>query len=480
MRIRHPGCFAVSSLLVPRVSTLALPARPDYGRAAVRIEFAHGSAVIGDAYVLHASHAIVVQGEELVCTVPPGEAGWAVLGPIGFARPYATELAHWRTATLEHWRGIATRTAGYSGPYERQVRDSLRAIRLLCHEETGGVVAAATTSLPEVPGGERNWDYRYVWLRDTGMIVSALARMGRSVREGEAYLDFICRSRGSSARYPLAVFTTLDGEPAPAEAELALAGYMGSRPVRVGNGAREQLQLDAFANVLLGAKLVYARSNARIHCEMVEAIADFLSAHWQEPDHGIWEESVRRQYTASKVIVACALDSIAEYSRDSTQADHWRAATREIRAYVARHCLTSGGAYAAVAGGKAVDVSAALFPIWAYTAADTPEMVATVAALERDYRFGDALFRRHLECADAREEGAFLAGSLWVAQYWVMRNELHRARGIIDAVLACGNDLGLFAEEGDPEWGLLLGNFPQAFVHAALVGAVVDLKGATL
>ncbi len=199
-----------------------------------------------------------------------------------------------------------------------------------------------------------------------------------------------------------------------------------------------------------------------------------MSEHWQEPDYGPWEERERRQYTASKVIVACGLDSLADFAESEPQWRRWRAAVGAIRDFVARECLTSEGAYAAVAGGEAVDVSAALFPIWAYTKADSPEMLATMNALERDHAAGH-LYRRHLERFGAKE-GAFLAGTLWVAQYWVMRGDPKRAQAILDAALAGANDLGLFAEELDPESGEMLGNFPQTFVHAAFIGAVVDLR----
>ena len=363
-----------------------------------------------------------------------------------------------------------------TGRYTQEVSDSLRALRLLTHEPSGGIVAAATTSLPEVPGGGANWDYRYVWLRDAGMIVSALLHMSDDLAEGQRYLGFICSSRGSSSRYPVPVFATIDAAAAPAEASLALAGYRDSRPVRVGNGARDQLQLDGFANVLLAAKLLYQRSHDRPHWDTVAAIADFLSVHWREPDHGVWEEAATRQYTAGKAITACGLDSIAEFTPDPNQAQRWRAAVHDIRQFVASHCITSEGAYAVYAGSEAVDVTAALFPVWSYCAPDTPEMLATMAALERDCSWTGLLYWRHLECADARSEGAFLAATFWVAQYWVMRGDVDRVRRILDAALAFANDLGLFAEEGDPRTGQMQGNLPQAFVHAAFIAAVTGLN----
>lgn len=452
-----------------------LQPRPGYGRDPARLEPRGNAVVIQEHWHLYASQPLRVEGDTVCFDLPPGREGWAVLADAPLAAVGAAQVEAWLAGTLAYWHELSAGDS-HDGPYQQEMWDSLRALRLLTHAASGGIVAAATTSLPEVLGGKANWDYRYVWLRDAGMIVSALLRASGDVTEGERYLGFICSSRGQSTRYPVPVFTTLDSRKAPQESLLALAGYGGSRPVRVGNGARDQLQLDSFANVLLAAKLIYQRTDARPHWETVAAIADYLHSHWREPDHGMWEEPVTRQYTAGKVITACGLDSIAEFTPDHGQAQRWRAAVRDIRAFVADRCLTSEGAYAAYAGSGAVDVSAPLFPVWGYCPSDAPEMQATMAALERDCSWEGELYWRHLESTDAGREGAFLASTLWVAQYWVMRGDLGRVHQILDAALAFANDLGLFAEEGDPRTGLMQGNFPQAFVHAAFIGVVTDLK----
>nr|WP_255523478.1 glycoside hydrolase family 15 protein [Nodosilinea sp. LEGE 06152] len=386
------------------------------------------------------------------------------------------EIKGWLGQTLERWRDIAAH-ATYHGPYEKQVAESIRALRLLTFEDNGGIIAAPTTSLPEVIGGERNYDYRYVWLRDAGMIVSALTRAGSDGTDERRFLDFICGYDRDSDHQPLMPFSTLDGESPSSETPLDLVGYRHSAPVMIGNVAKDQLQLDAYGNVLLAAKLIYKHFDTREHWSLVAEIADFLSDHWHEPDYGIWEEQEKHQYTSSKVVVACGLRFIADVAESDAQARRWREAEQAIREFVAQHCLTSEGAYAVVAGGEDVDVTAALFPVWAYTAADSPEMVATMKALERDYATGH-LYRRHLKTFDSQREGAFLAGTLWVAQYWVMRQDLQRAQAIMDAALEFANDLGLFAEEADPQTGAMLGNFPQTFVHAAFIGAAIDLKAA--
>lgn len=445
----------------------------NYAQDPLRLQRVGKSVCINDQYWLYASHPLVIKDEAVSFELPRGEEGWAVLTDGCIKQPSLLQLKSWQQTTLQYWRDIASRIH-YEGPYVRAVADSLRALRLLYYAPNGGVIAAATTSLPEVVGGGRNYDYRYVWLRDTGMIVSAMTRAGSQGADERQFLDFICGSLQSGSDRPLLPpFTSLDQQPAPPIRELDFTGYRNSRPVQIGNGANDQLQLDGFGNVLLAAKLIYGRHDTREHWETIEKIAEFLVVHWHEPDHGVWEEGEKAQYTLGKVASSCGLHYIAEFSPDEVQAERWRATAREIRDYVNRHCLNSEGAYAAIAGNEAVDVSAVLFPVWGFVAAEAPEMIATIKVLERDYSESH-LYWRHLESFDSNKEGAFLAGTIWVAQYWVMRKDLAHAKSILDAALAYSNDLGFFAEEADPHTGHMLGNIPQAFVHAALIGAVID------
>lgn len=472
----------------PQPYRLVLRAAPDYARRAVRL--AHdGAAVRIDAaridarHWLYASHPPRIEGDAVVVTVPAGEAAWAFLSDERLEAPGQhldwhldwETVTRWRERSLLAWEGLTTH-ATYHGPYQEAVRASLRALRLLTDHVGNATIAAPTTSLPEVLGGEKNWDYRYVWLRDAGMVVSALTRAGGDGSEGRAFLSFICAHATPQAGLPAPPFMTVDGGEPPEETELDLAGYAGSRPVRLGNGARGQLQLDAYGNVLLAAKLIYERFGTREHWGVIERFAEFLAAHWQDDDYGIWEERRERPYVAGKVMAAVALDYIAGHSEDPDQAARWKAAAAAARAWVGQHAVNSEGAYAYVAGEEGVDVTAALYPVWGFCAPDTPEMLATMAALERD-SCQDQLYWRHLAEDDPRREGAFLAGTLWVAQYWVMRDPA-RARAILDAALAYAGDLGLLPEMADPRTRQALGNAPQTFVHAALIGMVVDLAEA--
>ncbi|MDY6784677.1 MAG: glycoside hydrolase family 15 protein [Cyanobacteriota bacterium] len=459
---------------VPNEVTLTLRAAPNYARRAPNLRKEGDAVRVGDRDFLYASHPLIIDGEAVSFTIPPGESGWAMLVNETLSQPGEAQMKAWLETTLENWRKVAAR-ATYTGPYEGQVADSIRVLRLLTFEENGGIIAAATTSLPEVVGGKRNYDYRYVWLRDAGMIVRALTRAGSDGTEERQFLNYLCGfGCHSGKKLPLEPFSTLDGDAVCDEEILDFVGYRSSSPVRIGNGARQQLQLDAYGNVLLAAQLIYNRFETREHWSTIERIADYLTEHWRDRDNSFWEEREQYQYTASKALVACGLEQVARFGEEE-QARRWRKTVEEIRHFIADRCLTSEGAYAVIAGSEAVDVSAALFPIWGYTAPDAPEMVATMKALERDLATGH-LYRRHLEQFDSQREGAFLAGTFWVAQYWVMRRDFQRVEKILEAAFEYANDLGLFAEEAEPNTGQMLGNFPQTFVHSAFISTVVELK----
>lgn len=473
-RMVSPSPVAVEMTIYPK---------PDYSRTSPSFKFNKEKNIVSEdrfEFYIHSSHFLHVSNGIIQMTIPPGEQGWCVLADEKRALPHINsknlpnELQH----TLQYWNQIMSNIS-YDGPYKEAFYQSFKAIQLVTNVNSGGILAAATTSLPEVLGGTRNYDYRYVWLRDTAMNVSALIRAGSKGREAERFLDFLCAGRNTNKKDLFIPFYDLDHKPAPYETEIPGTGYKHSTPLRIGNNAGDQLQLDGQGNVLLAAKQIYNKNKEKPHWETVKKTASFLVKNWKQKDHGIWEEHVKEQFTSSKVLVAKSFEFLAEYADDEQQKHLWLDTAKEIRAFVTAHCLTSDGAYAVYAGSDAVDVTAALYAVWWYDAPDSPVMLKTIERIEKDYKSGE-LYHRHLVQANSKEEGVFLAGSLWMAQYYVTAKHIDKAKAIIDAVLNFSTDLGFLPEEGDVKTGEPLGNIPQTFVHASLMGVILDYKEAAL
>jgi GH15 family glucan-1,4-alpha-glucosidase len=467
----------------PAPLRLLLTPRPDYAQRVPHLRCASPRRVVIDGrFQLHASHPVSLHGGTVAVQIPRGEPSWAVLSDSAAVGAIVTEdkLDEWHAATLAGWRQLAE-GARYDGPYRTQVDASLRMLRLLVFEETGGTAAALTTSLPEVIGGIRNFDYRYSWLRDSSIGIRALTRFEPDGTEARRYLGFVAGLVDTGYRAPLDPVAAIGGERVPPQTRLPFAGYRGSRPTWTGNKAARQFQLGSLASFLLAAKEVYEQLEPRLHWRAASAVADFLAENWQRRGNGIWEQKRRRQFTSSDVFTVCGLEAMARFAPDQEHADRYQAAAGAIRSHVGAHSRTRAGGYAAVAGEDAVDISAALFPVFGYTAASDPAMDATINELERRYCVGNALYHRHLENARARRrEGAFLAGTFWIAHYWVVRGDLDRARRIIEAGLGWANDLGMFPEEIDGSSGAKLGNVPLGLVHASFLAAIADYNLARL
>jgi GH15 family glucan-1,4-alpha-glucosidase len=462
--------------------THTLRLRPEYGLQATLGEVSTDNTTVRFPDLglwLRSSHPVRLVADTWQVTVPAGEASWAVLTATEALVPeLSTErLDKALACTLAAWREVAN-LLHYDGPYERQVQDSIRAVQQLTYEATGGIVAAATTSLPEVLGGARNYDYRYVWMRDVGLIVSALLQLDQVGKPEESFLGFVASALRTNHQTRLSPFYAVDKTLVTSSRKLDLAGYQSSRPVQIGNTAYDQLQLDADANVLLTAKLLYDRFGRKEQWETIVQVADFLAENWQRDDNGIWEEGTTRAYTSSKVLAARGLEFIADYADTPDQAQRWRDAGAAIRQFVAQHCLTRTGAFAVYAGSQEVDITAAQFSLWTYCAPDSPEMLATIRELEQHW-CRENLYWRRLEEFDSHKEGAFLAGTCWMAHYYAVAGNVDRAHLIIEAVLRYQNDLGFFAEEAGLDDGeQMLGNFPQTFVHSSFICAVNGLKQA--
>jgi Glycosyl hydrolases family 15 len=468
-----PGALCRSFSPAPAETNVVLEGWRDWGRSRAVPQLAGGAAVFDDGMHLFASHPLRCDGNGVVSwTLPRGEAGWTVLSDGPCKRPERADIERWRRATLACWAGLAARTT-YEGPYGREMADTLRQLRLLVFEPTGAIAAAVTAGLPEVLGGKRNYDYRYAWLRDTAMVVRAMLRAAPAGEEGEAFLGFVAQAHDHARRSPLAAVTAVDGWPLPAESSPPLAGYAASRPVRIANRARKQLQLGAYGGLLLAAGSVFRAHGERDHWPLVRGVAEFLVRNWQRSDSGVWEASEQRQYTASKVFSACGLEAVLPFA-DADERRRYGEAAQLIRRHVFRHHLTSEGAFATFAGTNGVDVTSLLFPVWSFCPPDCPQMIASVRVLERNYQ-RDGLLRRDDRTPQSELEGAFLPATFWFSQYWSVRNDIGRARYYLDAGLRHANDVGVFPEEVDWRDGRALGNLPLGMTHASFANAVVDL-----
>ena len=469
----RPGVLCRTFSAAPGPTRIVLEAWRDWGRSPAIPQLVGGAAVFEDGMHLFASHALRRDdGGAVSWTLPQGEEGWTVLCDGPCERPERDAIERWRRATLARWAELASRTA-YDGPYDREVANTLRQLRLLVFEATGGVVAAATAGLPEVLGGKRNYDYRYTWLRDAAMVMRAMLRAAPAGQEGEAFLSFLAQAHERARRSPLDVVMAVDGWPLAAESSASLSGYAGSNPVRIANRARKQLQLGAYGGTLLAAAAVFRAHGERDHWSFVREVAEFLVRNWRRSDSGVWESSKERQYTASKVFAACGLEAILPFA-DSGERRRYREAAQLIRRQVFQHHLTRQGAFATFAATEGVDVTSALFPVWSFCAADCQQMTASVRVLERDYQ-RDGLLRRDDRTPQSELEGAFLPATFWLAQYWAVRNDVGRARYYMDAGLCHANDLGVFPEEVDLQSGRALGNLPLGMTHASFVNAALDL-----
>jgi GH15 family glucan-1,4-alpha-glucosidase len=388
---------------------------------------------------------------------------------------------------LEETEGFWARWAAHGrvgGAHAGLVRRSLLTLKALIHAPTGGMVAAPTTSLPEQPGGTRNWDYRYCWLRDAALALRAFVPAGY-LDEARAWRDWLHRAvTGSPGQ--LRIMYGLAGERHLAEWEVDwLPGHGGARPVRVGNGAAGQMQHDVFGVVMMA--LLEARE-AGLPADpeswrLQQALVTHLAGVWQAPDEGIWEvRGPRRHFTFSKVMAWVAVDrSIVAAERFGLPAPlaAWRGLRRRIHAAVCAEGVDPvRGCFTQSFGDMALDASLLQIPLVGFLPADDTRVAATVAAIERELMPGGLVLRYDTGAGTdglPPGEGAFLACSFWLVEVYVLQGRRAEAEALFARLAGLCNDVGLLAEEADPHRGALLGNFPQAFSHAALVAAAARL-----
>ncbi len=398
--------------------------------------------------------------------------------------PTAAVVDEWAERAVAGWRAWSD-GLDFDGPDEEAARRAALVLRALSNPSSGAIAAAATTSLPEGLGarGERNWDYRYSWIRDSTLAVRSLARIGFD-REAGQFRRFIERSAAGHAD-DLQVLFGLGGERRLTEVELDhLDGFDGARPVRAGNAAAGQLQLDAYGHILASSRRALERGE-RVDEELWNFLRDLVDAaceRWREPDAGFWEVRDRSHYTHSKAIcwaaVDCGLTIAAERGFDHP-AERWRQVREEIRAAVDEHGVDHDrGVFVRRFDGADLDAALLRLPISGYCAWDDERMLRTAPAIEEQLGDGGLLRRYDADDGFDVREGAFLACSFWLAECYARQGRREDAVRVHERALATANDVGLFSEEYDPAAGRMLGNFPQALTHLSLLESVLALAEA--
>jgi GH15 family glucan-1,4-alpha-glucosidase len=394
--------------------------------------------------------------------------------------PTRAELDERFTATLATWRAwLGDRT--HVGPWQGSVDRSALALKLLVQAPSGALAAAATTSLPEEISGVRNWDYRFCWVRDAAFTLDALLRLG-CAPEAQAYFWWLMHA--SQLTHPrLQPLYRLDGGADARERVLPLDGYRGSRPVRVGNAAAAQLQLDTYGELLQTAWL-YADAGNRVDADIgrrLAQIADLVCRLWRCPDAGIWEvRSGPEHFTHSKMMCWVALDRAERLAQRSLiPAGHrarWAEQAAAIGEFIERDCFsTQRQSYVRFSGSDELDASVLLGLLSGYGQPRSPRWTRTVDAIRRE--LGDGPYVHRYTGADGLGggEGAFVSCSFWLAEALARTGRIDDASTLMDQLVALANDVGLYAEEVDPVTGEFLGNLPQALSHLSLIGAAATI-----
>ena len=478
------GEIAVKVKLVPRF---------DYGLTTPRLETLADDLVVvyggADALVLQSelpfgdAERSATQGNR---TLRAGEEAFVVLTyqlphELEPRRLSGEEVHSKLEETTSTWAAWADRCT-YEGPYREEVVRSALVLKALTNAPTGSIVAAATTSLPEEIGGERNWDYRFSWLRDSALTLNALFALGYT-DEAHAYMAWLKRTTAGRAS-ELQIMYGVGGERLLPEVELGwLEGYRGSRPVRIGNGAAQQFQLDTFGELLDTAWLYRSRGG-----EIDEVFWDFLSRvggvvleKWREPDQGIGEiRGEPRHFVYSKVMAWVALDRLVRLAEvDGREADpRWAVARDEIRELIERDGVHEASqSFVQHIGSAALDASNLMIPIVGFVSHDDPRARATADRIADELSADGFVYRYVTDGVDglSGEEATFAICSFWLVECLARADEGERARELFERLLGFSNDVGLLAEEIDPHSGELIGNFPQAFSHLGLIQAAIAL-----
>ncbi|BCJ39290.1 glucoamylase [Actinocatenispora thailandica] len=434
---------------------------------------------------LHLATSVPLHGHELTTV---GEFDLAAGGTERFMLtwfppyqpPGLVEDAYSALARTEQWWLDWSGRCRYTGAYRDEVLRSLIVLKALTDRQTGAVLAAPTTSLPEDIGGERNWDYRYTWLRDSVLALNALLAGGYT-DEAQAFAACVFRA---TAGHPeqMQIMYGIAGERRLAEYELDhLPGYEGSRPVRVGNAAAGQFQLDVYGEAFGVAAAVAGHSGrySDRQWRQLRKLLDYLDGVWQQPDDGMWESrGPRRHYTQSKLMAWVAFDravTMATRFDLDGPVDHWAATRDTIRDEILAHAWDPRrGTFTQYYGSTALDAGVLMIPLVGFLPGDDPRVTSTIDVVRAELGHDGLLSRYSTDDTDdglSGTEGQFLACSFWLVDALALNGRRDEARELFERLLGLANDVGLLAEEYDVRRGRQVGNFPQAFTHLALINA---------
>lgn len=393
--------------------------------------------------------------------------------------------------TVDYWERWA-RDLSYEGRYDALVKRSAVTLKLLTYEPTGAIVAAPTTSLPEQLGGKRNWDYRYSWLRDSSLTLAALMNLG-NFGGAHDFFHFLHESLPSNAT-DFCVMYRVDGGLELAESDLPLAGYRGSRPVRIGNASAKQTQLDIYGE-LMHCMYLYFSHPELSHSEetfesefwpVIRSTAEFVMKNWLKPASGIWEmRSQERHFTHSVAMCWVALDRAIKLARQLNvrqDLDQWEQEKKRILdAIESRGFHLSQDAYVQDFGGQALDASVLRLPVMGVVDPNSQRFASTVRSIEKRLMNRGLLYRYSQDETDdgiGGLEGTFTACGFWLVEVYVLQGRIAEAERLFEQIISYANDLGLMAEEIDPHTGEQLGNFPQGFTHIGLINAACRIAAA--
>ena len=465
----------------------------DYGRVPAEWTAVDGGRHAADAsgaeqtIRLRSDLALGIEGNRVLArhVLGPGDRAYCALSwAEGLAAPQGVDEAEARiAATTRYWRAWLGGASIPDHRFRAPIQRSALAIKGLTYMPTGATVAALTTSLPETPGGERNWDYRYTWMRDATFMLQALHWLNL---DGEAneFMQFVADVQKTEDG-SLQIMYGIDGRrELPESTRDDLSGYAGARPVRVGNAAFSQRQNDVFGAVL-DSILLHTRRNERLPGRLwpiVESQAECATRVWRDPDQGIWEARGKPQhYVSSKLMCWVALDrasALAEIRGDPHLAATWRATADEIRADVLAHGVSDRGVLRQHYETDALDASTLLAGSFGFLAHDDKRLRNTVLAVAEELTENGFVLRYRTDETDdglSGKEGTFVICSFWLVSALAIVGEMQRARDLMERLLRIASPLGLYAEEYDPETGRHLGNFPQAFSHLALIEAAARM-----